>query len=170
MTAQRRRLIADGIAAGIIGYALVVAFFVVLNVTSGRSPLYTVALIGVAIFGGVAEPSVATVSAAPVLAFNGVHLAAYVLFGYFAAWLAYETDLHPEFWTLALLLFTGGAVVSYAGAQTALALVGSPLSTAAVVAASLVGSVGVGAYLTVSHRALIHSIRDSRETPLGRVE
>lgn len=143
MTTQRRRLIADGLAAGTIGYALVAVFFIVLNVAGGRSPLYTVALIGEAVFGGARDPGVVAVSAGPVLAFNGVHLSAYLLFGLFAAWLAYATTLHPELWTPALLLFAGGAVVSHAGALTVLALIGSPLPTASVVTASL-GGLGGG--------------------------
>jgi hypothetical protein len=169
MTAQRRRLIADGLVAGTIGYALVAVFFVIVNLAGGRSPLYTVALVGEAVFGS-AGPAVAGGTVGPVVAFNGIHLVAYLTFGLFAAWLAQATDLHPQFWTLALLLFAGGAVVSYAGALTVLALIGSPLSTASVVAAGMVGTVGVGAYLAVSHRTIIPSIRDSGETPLGRVE
>lgn len=168
MTPQRRRLIADGLVAGTIGYALVALLLIALDLAGGRSPLHTVALIGEAAFSGTGEPAAVAATAGPVLAFNGVHLAAYLLFGFFAAWLVYATGRHPELWSLALLLFAGGAVVSYAGAL--MVLIGSPLSTASVVAASLVGSAGVGAYLGVSHRTTIRSIRDSGETPLGRVE
>lgn len=170
MNAQRRRLIADGLAAGLIGYALVVAFFVVVNVAVGRSPFYTAALMGEALFEGLRDPAAVTLAAGPVLAFNGIHLAAYLLFGFFAAWLVYETELHPEFWYLAFFMFLGAAVLSYAAGLAVMALVGNPLSTWTIVTASLLAAVGMAGYLTASHRSMLESINEAGETRLGRVE
>lgn len=170
MDTRRRRLIADGLAAGLIGYALVAGFFAVVNLVAGRSPVYTAALIGEALFNGLRDPAAVTLAAGPILAFNGAHLLAYMLFGFFAAFLVYETELHPEFWYLTFFLFLGATVLSYAVILAVMALVGNPVSTWAVVAASLLAAVGMAAYLTASHRSLIETIGDGQETRLGRVE
>ncbi len=167
MTAQKRRLVADGLASGLIGDALVGAFFVVLNLAAGRSILYTVALVGEALFSGVREPAAVTLAAGPMLAFNGLHLAACLLFGFFGAWLVYEAELHPEFWYLALFLFLGATVVSYAGVLALMVLVGSPLDTGTIVAASLVAAVGIGVYLVARHRPVVRAIHRTRETRAG---
>ena len=170
MNEQRRRLIGDGLAAGFIGYVLVVLFFVVVNVLSGHSPFYTAALMGEALFEGLRDPAAATLAAGPVIAVNGVHLLAYLVFGFFAAWLVYETELHPEFWYLAFFMFLGATVLSYAAVLAVMALTGNPLATWAIVAASLLAALGMAAYLTLSHRAMLDAIDGAEEPPLGRVE
>lgn len=170
MNAQRQRLIADGFAAGLIGYALVAGFFVVLNVLTGHSPFYTASLMGEAIFAGLRDPAAVTLAPGPILAFNGVHIAAYLLFGFFAAWLVYETELHPEFWYLAFFFFVGITLLSFAAVLAAMVLIGDPVPTWSVFVASVLAAVGMAAYLTASHRSLIRSIEDAQETRLGRIE
>lgn len=170
MNVRRQRLIADGFAAGLIGYALVVGFFVVFNVVVGRSPFHTAALIGEALFTGLRDPSAVTLAAGPILAFNGLHIGAYLFFGFFAAWLVYETELHPEFWYLAFFLFVGAVLLSFGAVLAVMALIGSPVPTWTVFVASLLAAVGMAGYLTVSHRGLLRAVRDAQETRLGRVE
>ncbi len=170
MNAQRQRLIADGFAAGLIGYALVVGFFVLLNVATGRSPFYTASFIGEALFTGLRDPAGLTLAAGPILAFNGVHIAAYLLFGFFAAWLVYEAELHPEFWYLALFFFIGATLMSAAAVLAAVALMGDPVPTWSIFVASMLAALGMAGYLAGSHRGLVRSINDGQETRLGRVE
>lgn len=170
METGKRRLIADGLAAGLIGYALVVGFFVVVNLLAGRPAFHTAALIGEALFNGLRDPAAVTLAAGPIIAFNGVHLLAYLLFGFFAAFLVYETELHPEFWYLTFFLFLGAAVLSYAAVLAVMALIGNPIATWAVVAGSLLAAAGMAAYLTVSHRSLMEAIGNGEETRMGRVE
>ena len=170
MDAQRRRLIADGLAAGLIGYAVVVVFFVVLNVTMGRSPLYTAALMGEALFDGLRDPAAVTLAPGPILAFNGIHIAAYLLFGFFAAWLVYETELHPQFWYLTFFLFLGATVLGYAAILAVMALIGNPVPTWATVGASVLAALAMAAYLTASHRSLVEAISREQETGEGGAE
>lgn len=167
MNAPRRRLIIDGLATGLIGYGLVVLFFVVLNVATGRSPFHTAALIGEAVFTGLRDPGAVSMAPGPILAFNGIHLLAYLVFGFFAAWLMYETELHPEFWYLAFFLFIGATVLSYAGILVVVALIGTLIPASAVLGASLLSAVGMAAYLTGSHRSLIRKVEESQETRPG---
>lgn len=170
MEPQRRRLITDGLVTGLVGYGLVAAFFAARDLMVGRSPLYTVTLIGEAVFSGVADLSGVTPAPGPILAVNSAHMVAFVAFGFFAAWLTREAERHPEFWHLALLSFLGATVISYAGVLAALALVGSPLAAGSVVAASVVGAAGMGTYLVVSHRSMIDAIHHAKETQPGGVE
>ena len=104
MRANRRRLIADGVITGMIGYGVVASFFVVVNLVTGRSPFHTANLLGAVLFGG-ADAAAATIEPGLVIAFNGVHLAAFLVIGFFAAWLVYETELHPVVWYVAFFLF-----------------------------------------------------------------
>lgn len=165
MGSHRGRLIADGFAAGLVGYFLVAGFFVVLDILAGRPPLYTVALIGESVSSRSSGPPDVSLAAGPILAVNGVHLAAFLLFGFFGAWLARQAERRPEYWYLALLSFLGATVISYAGVLAAMALIGSPVSPGSVVAASVVGAAGMAVYLVVTHRAVIRTVRDGKRNP-----
>ncbi|HUG41521.1 MAG TPA: hypothetical protein VMM12_13620 [Longimicrobiales bacterium] len=169
MRAERRRLIADAVVSGLIGYALVVACFLIWNLASGRPPFHTAALLGSALFGGLRDPALLTVDAGMVIAFNGVHLLVFLGFSLFAAWLVYEAERHPEFWYLAFCLFVVGAVAGYAAMLAMSLLVGSLLSPWAIVAASLLSAVGMAGYLVGSHGALIRTVRSAGER-LGTVD
>lgn len=158
MTDQRKRLLADALIAGVIGYGVVVLFFGVLNLLQGRSPFHTAALLGGAVFGGLRDPGAVLLDPGLVLAFNGLHLLAFLLFGLFAAWLVYETELHPEFWYLAFVLFVTAAVASYAVVLALTVLVGGMLSPWLMVFSTLLGALAMAAYLAGVHRALFRSI------------
>lgn len=170
MNAQRQRLLGDGLAAGLIGYVLVAGFFVVLNLVAGRSPFYTAALVGEAIFSGLRDPSAVTLAAGPILAFNGLHILGYILFGFFAGWLVYETELHPQFWYLAFFLFLAATVLMFAVVLAIMTIVESPVPAWSVLVASLLAAVGMAGYLTGSHRSLVGTIREGQETRPGRME
>jgi hypothetical protein len=159
MTGQRTRLLADGLVAGMVGYAMVVAFFALLDVASGRPPLFTAALMGEALFSGLRDPSSVSMDPRLVLAFNGLHLAGVLLFGFFAAWLVYEAELHPEFWYVAFFLFLAATVFGYAAVLAVTLMAGGMLSPWLIACAGLLGAMAVAGYLTGSHRSLVRTIR-----------
>jgi hypothetical protein len=159
MTEQRRRMLVDGLVAGVVGYAVVAAFFVLLNVLGGRPPLYTAAALGELVFGGGGE-EVLAVDPTLVLAFNGVQLVALLAFGFFAAWLMYEAELHPELWYLAFFLFLAATIVGFASVLVVTMIVGSVVSPWLMVASSLLGAAAIAVYLAVTHRRLMGSIGD----------
>lgn len=163
MNAPRTRLIQDSLIAGFVGYLTVVLFFVLWNLALGRSPLYTAALLGEGIFAGLRDPSAVALDPGLILAFNALHLAAFLVFGFFAAWLVYETELHPEFWYLAFFLFLAATVLSYAVVLALTVLVGNLLSPFLVVGSSLVGALAMAGYLVMSHRPLAAAIQRSDE-------
>jgi hypothetical protein len=94
MTESTRGTLYQGLVAGLIGYVSVAGFFVLLNLLAGRPALYTAGVLGAPLVG--ATPGTISVSAA--IAFNGVHMIASMVMGVIAAFLVYETELHPRAW------------------------------------------------------------------------
>jgi hypothetical protein len=170
MDATRRRMWIDGLVAGLIGYLVVAAFFAIWNALQGLSPFYTAALLGEALFAGLRDPAAVSVDPGLVIAFNGVHLLAFLGFGYFGAWLVHETELHPEFWYLAFFLFLAATVLSYAAVLALTVLVGSILSPWLVVGSSLLAAVAVAAYFAGAHRGLLGTIRELDSQPMDGLE
>jgi hypothetical protein len=160
MTDQRRRMLVDGLIAGVVGYAVVAAFHVLLNMLGGRPPLYTAAVLGELVFGRGGEGVMLGVDPTLVLAFNGVQLVALLAFGFFAAWLMYEAELHPELWYVAFFLFLAATVVGFASVLVVTMIVGSVVSPWLMVASSLLGAAAIAAYLALTHRRLLGSVGD----------
>ncbi len=169
MLESRSRLLADGLAAGLIGYIVVVIFFAVANVVVGRPAVYTAALLGQALFWGLRDTQALVIGPAPVLAFNGVHLLAFMGFGFFAAWLVYQIERRPEFWYLGFFFFLGAAVLSYAAVLALTVLAGALVSPWLVVGSSLLGALAMAVYLTGTHRSLIRAVVEG-ESRLGTVD
>jgi hypothetical protein len=164
MTERRKRLLADGLVGGLVGYVMVVAFFTFLDVVGGRPPLYTGALLGEAMFAGLQDPGAVGVDPGPVLAFNGVHLVAVLAFSFFGAWLVYEAERHPQFWYVALFLFLAAAVFGYAGILAVTVMVGAVLSPWLIASAGLLSALGVAGWLIGGHWELVRVVRASPES------
>jgi hypothetical protein len=74
----RPRTIREGIAVGLIGYASVALFYSVFDFQAARGTLYTVNMLGRAVFGGLRDPSVLQfpmgLGMGAIFAYNVVHL------------------------------------------------------------------------------------------------
>lgn len=107
MAHERSETFRQGLVAGMLGYATVVAFFALVNALAGESIFYTAAVLGGALFYGARDVSDVVVAAGPVLSYNGVHLLVFLAFGVLASWLAELSEHGPHFWYIsALLLIT----------------------------------------------------------------
>lgn len=157
MRPESARTLAQGLVAGAIGYAVVVAFFAAFNLTTGRPVLATAAVLGRLVLGEV--PTAGAIEAAPVAVYNGLHLVVFLLMGLAAAWLAYESEAHPTLWyvSLSLALFAFihvfGAVAAFADPVREVV----PLWT--VLLASVLAAAAMGAYLWRSHPGLADRVR-----------
>jgi hypothetical protein len=107
MTPERARVLSEGLVAGLLGYAVIAMFFGFLHLFTGQSLFHTAAALGeglvshdAAIIGGAAAGSV--------IAFNGVHMLAFVLFGVIAAWLVSHAERNPGFFIVMLFLGLAG--------------------------------------------------------------
>lgn len=125
MNPVRGRVLADGLIAGSLAYVVVVLFISAVDVMSGRSPLYTASLLGEVLLGG-ARTTGGGIDPAAVISYNGVHLVAFLIVGFVAAWLEHETELHPALWYFAVFLLMAAALYAF----LALLLVSQPASGA----------------------------------------
>jgi hypothetical protein len=118
-TLEGGRLILDGMAAGLIGYATIVAFFLVADPIADRPVFHTPALLGSALFFGLRDPASLEIGPGPILAYNGIHLLVFLLLGFVAAWFTRLSERVPGGWVLAVnltafvLLHVFGALVFF---------------------------------------------------------
>ena len=105
MRAERVQTNVQGLVAGFIGYAAIALFFAIVNLVAGRSPFFTAAFFGNALFYGVRDPAAITIWPGPVFAYNGVHLLMFLVLGMIASWLAYLSERGPQFWYIGAILF-----------------------------------------------------------------
>jgi hypothetical protein len=154
MRTHTRRALADGLFTGLIGYATVVAVFAALNLLAGRSPFFTPALFGSALFYGLEDASDLRIMAGPVLAYNMVHVLGFLAIGMWSSWLVTQADRHPVFRYLVgfTLVFTAAHVYA------ALVLFAIPLvdggDALGIGASSVAAATAMGWYLMRRHPAL----------------
>lgn len=167
MTTNRRLTLLDGLYAGLIGYAIVVVFFAVLNLLAGRSMFYTAAVFGAALFEGFTSPTPTEVTAGPVLAYNMVHLLGFLGLGMAGSWLIAKAEEHPVWRYLALFAI----IFLFAHVFAALLLFAQPLIPGAawvqIGAATLIAGVAIIWYLLRRHPTLMQELRT---IPVGSEE
>ncbi len=70
--AAERRIVREGVIAGLIGAAAVAILILVFDIASG-APLQSPAILGSAILKGIRDPNLATVSAGTVVGYTIIH-------------------------------------------------------------------------------------------------
>ncbi|HTR21389.1 MAG TPA: hypothetical protein VMH88_11105 [Gemmatimonadales bacterium] len=164
MRAQTREMLVGALWTGVIGYATVVVVVAVLNVLTGRSPFYTAALFGGALFYHLRDPAQVVIAAGPVLSYNMVHMVAFLALGLFASWMVGLAERFPaaQYFILVLLVF-----VAFHG-FAALGFFALPLLRGdtwwQVGVASGLAAVLMGWYLFAAHPLLRRELRD---VPMG---
>jgi len=150
-----RRMFKEGLIAGLIGYATIAAFYALLDLALGRSPVSTASTLGRDLVGSDLAGSMPW---APILAANGVHLVALLFVGMGASWVVYETERHPNLWFLAFL----GGVLALFFTEGVLLLFAVPATTVlpwwSVILANLMAGGTMGFYLLRSHRLLVRRL------------
>lgn len=167
MKPDRGRMLFEGLIAGLIGYAVIVLFYGVWNLLSGRAFYHTAEMLGRGLVAAPA-PGAAGVAAGAVLAFNGLHLVVFLLLGVVAAILVFQTERQPAFFVLVLFLAIGGFFLSLAGFLALAAGTGLQLPWGTVAIANVLAGVGMGAWLARAHPRLWSEIRDHLDPEDGR--
>ncbi len=166
MRTQTRVILDGALAAGLIGYGTVVAVMALVNVLLGRSPFYTAALFGAALFYHLREPAELVVAPGPVLSYNMVHLLGFLALGTLASWLVTLSERYPTVQYLILVILIFVAFHVYA----ALLLFAQPLLGSSawweIGVGSVAAAAAMGAYLWRGHPFLR---RELRELPMGDV-
>jgi hypothetical protein len=146
----------EGLITGLIGYVVIVLFYGILNVVAGQSFFSTAAQLG----AGLASSSESGGAVGAVLAFNGLHVIAFLVVGLVAAWIVMQTERHPSLLVLALFIGVAGLFGIMAGFLSFAARSGIELPIGSVFAATLLAGVAMGAYLLRAHPRLWAEIRD----------
>lgn len=157
MPDQKAAALSQGVIAGFIGYMVFVIFFAVTNTVAGESPFHTAHLIGSALLR-VGNPA-AGAEAAPVLAYNGIHLLAAILIGIVASFLFLEVELHPMLWYLVMFLFIAGLLYSVAVGGIIAGEIAGAVSWGQVVAVNVLAALFSGIYLYRAHPRLRDRVR-----------
>ena len=154
MSERSARLLVQGAVAGVIGYVTVAIVFGFANLFVGRSFFHTAAVIGATLFYGVTDPTTVTVTAAYVLAFNGLHLATFLVFGVIGAWLAELADRGDQLWYLSLMFWMLVALHMIGAAQMLAVPLENVISAAAIWIAGIAASVAMAVFLLSEHPML----------------
>ena len=155
MTEDRRRLIREGVTAGLLGYGSVVLLFIVLNLMAGEPVFHTPFLLGSALLGSLLDqPGIY----GPILAYNGLHMAVSLGLGVFASLLAQRAEADHDLGSglVFFVLAMGGWVPIFLGAITVEYL--QVLTWTQVVAGSAVGGAVTLGYLAWAHRPLVAAL------------
>jgi hypothetical protein len=147
------RYLREGIIAGLIGAAIVAAWFLIYDAARGQ-PLRTPALLGAAALQGVRDPSAVTVSPGLVAQYTVLHGVVFALFGVLIAYLIVSAQSQPS-----RLLMVFIALMSFEVAFLAvLTWWAHPVVTAlgwwAILVANALAAGGMLVYFFVGYRSL----------------
>lgn len=155
---RSNRIVREGIVVGVIGFAAVAVFYAVFDFLAARGFLFTVNLLGEAVFFGLRDPSVLAtpiaINLTAVLLYTALHLVIALAIGLFVSWLASHLEGPPREVRLAALLIAAGFFVTIFG----IGMVSSPIKELlpwwSVVLANGLAVVVAGAYVLSKHPAL----------------
>ncbi|MBV8775414.1 MAG: hypothetical protein JO166_24235, partial [Deltaproteobacteria bacterium] len=143
MQQSKTRIIADGVMAGLLGGAIIAAWFLIFDAASGH-PLQTPALLAAALLHGGRTPVALTGPAWTLVAeYTLAHFAVFAVLGAIGALLIDGAETHPELFGT-LLIFTIAFEVFF----IALIMLAGPAATAAmpwwkIIAGNLMATAGM---------------------------
>lgn len=157
---REHEIVREGLIVGLIGAAVVAAWFLLIDIIAGRI-FFTPAALGSIVLHGATDVSVVQVNAVTVLGYTAFHVAAFLVTGLVAAGIVgYAEDRHPYILLGAVLLFvtfeTFFIGLLTLTAQWLLELI--PWWSIAV--ANLLAAVAMGGYLWRRHPALVEALGD----------
>ncbi|MDH3291139.1 MAG: hypothetical protein OEO20_04000 [Gemmatimonadota bacterium] len=137
------RTFREGILVGLLGAAIIAAWFFVVDAVAGR-PFFTPAMLGSAFFWGLRDPLQVQITMQTVLAYSMAHVLSLVLVGLIASAVASQVERTPSTLFLAIVLF---AAFEF-GFYIVVAVLGQPLLGAlawwSVAASNAVAAAGMG--------------------------
>ncbi|MGH7319208.1 MAG: hypothetical protein ACRELA_06230 [Candidatus Rokuibacteriota bacterium] len=152
-----RRVVREGIIAGLIGAAVVAVWFLFIDAIYGV-PLQTPAVLWAVIVQGARDLATVSIGAGPILGYSVAHGLAFIAFGIVAAFLLAGAEREPAM-LLALLIFFAAFEVFF---LALVALVAPPVLVVVhwwkIPIANLLASVAMLSYFYAGHRALARTL------------
>lgn len=109
----------EGIIVGLIAYVAVAVFYWAFDFLAARGTLYTVNVLGLAVFRGLRDPGVLTLPAAPdmtaIFWYNGLHLALSLAIGLIVTRLLAHAEANPPQARSVLFVIVAGFLVTVLG-------------------------------------------------------
>ncbi len=110
------RVIREGLQVGLIAYASVAIFYAVFDFLAARGPLFTVNLLGLAVFEGVRDPGILqgpiALDLAGIFWYNALHLVFSLVIGFVVVRLIAQAEGHPSQAKAMLFTIVAGFVVT----------------------------------------------------------
>jgi hypothetical protein len=146
-----RRTLQDGLVVGLIAYASVAVFYGAFDLLASRGTLYTVDLLGKAVFRGLRDTAVLQFPVEPDLTsifwYNGLHLLLSLAIGIVVTTLVDAAERDPSHSRLILSAIVGGFVVTVAFVSLATEEMRPLLPIWSIVFANAFASLLAGLYL-----------------------
>jgi hypothetical protein len=151
-------ILEDGIPTGIMGAAVVAAWFFVLDTLQGRM-LFTPSLLGSVVFLGQSPEQPIAVNGFVVFAYTGLHLLLFLMAGTVVAWMFSLFEHHPHFGIIILLLFFLFEAVLFTFAAVIFPSLLGALGSLAVASGNLFAAIAMFWFVIRRHPAAIPRLK-----------
>jgi hypothetical protein len=149
------RILREGLVVGFAAYASVAVFYAAFDLLAARGALYTVNLLGMAVFRGVRDPGIlelpVPLDPAAIFWYNAVHLVISLAIGLTVVGLVAQAERHPPQARLVLFLIVAGFVVTILGVGLLTVSMRPVLPWWSIVVANSLAVVVGGSYLLRQH-------------------
>lgn len=156
--ADHRRTIRDGVIIGLMGYGAVALFYGTFDFLASRGALYTVNLLGRAVFRGVRDPSIlefpVDFDTGAMVAYNALHLGLALAIGLIVAGLVSRAERRPDQRAMVRAIIVSGFVVTVAAVGLFTTPMRALLPWWSIVVANAAATVLAGTYLLALHPGL----------------
>jgi len=149
------KVMREGLRVGLVAYASVAVFYAVFDFLAARGPLFTVNLLGLAVFNGVRDPSILRlpipVDATAIFWYNALHLMMSLGIGLIVVRLVAQAEGHPSQARAVLFTIVAGFVVTILAVGILTEPMRALLPWWSIVVANVVAVWVAGSYLLRAH-------------------
>lgn len=152
------RTLREGVVVGFIAYVAVAGFYALFDLLAARGSLYTLDLLGKAVFRGLRDPAVLQLPLEPdrgaMLLYNSLHLVISLVIGLIVTWLAAQAERRPEHAQLAGIMIVTGFFITILAVGLLTAPIRPLLPWWSMVVANALAVLLAGWYLIKRHPAV----------------
>jgi len=156
------RTIRDGLAVGFIAYAAVALFYSAFDFLAARGTLYTVDLLGQALFRGVRDPSILMFALdrdpTAIFLYNAFHLVMSLGIGLVVTSLIDHAEEHPSHALLVVVMIIAGGVLTVFGVAYLTESMRRVLPWWSIIVANALAAVLAASYLGRRHPGLLRRL------------